>query len=128
MRPPQKLLDALLLIWGLLWLGVGALVGMLFLLTAAVGSSGWHLSLGMMVPIFAGLVGGGLVTLFSLRSMFDSRPWPLRLPPAWALAGGFVLVLAASLGLWQAEVSSVFLRPLSLALAAKRGWARGVFR
>ena len=60
MRPPQKLLDALLLIWGLLWLGVGALMGILFLLTAAVASSGWHLSLGMMVPIFAGLVGGGV--------------------------------------------------------------------
>lgn len=118
MRPSKVQLNVLLLIWGLLWLGVGALAGMLFLLTALVGSSDWRFSLGVMVPIFAGLVGGGLVTLFALRSMFGSRSWPLRLPPTWALAGGFVMALAAGLGLWQAGVSSVFLVPLSLALAA----------
>jgi RsiW-degrading membrane proteinase PrsW (M82 family) len=118
MRPSKVLLDALLLILGLLWLGVGALVGMLFLLTALVGSSDWRFSSGMMVPIFAGLVGGGVVTLSALRSMFGSQPLPFRLPPAWALAGGFVLVLATGLGLWQAGVSSVFFVPLSLALAA----------
>jgi RsiW-degrading membrane proteinase PrsW (M82 family) len=118
MRPSKNLRNSLLLIWGLLWLGIGALAGMLFMITALVGSSEWRFSLGMMVPIFAGLASGGLVTFFALRSMFGAPARPLRLPPTWALAGGFVLALAAGLGLWRADFSPVFLMPILLALAA----------
>ena len=75
MRPSNKLLDLLLLIWGLLWLGIGTLAGMLFLLAALVGSSDWHFSFGVMVPILAGLVGGGTVTFFaSVKSISKPNP------------------------------------------------------
>jgi RsiW-degrading membrane proteinase PrsW (M82 family) len=71
-----------------------------------------------MVPLTAGLVGGGLVVFFAARSMGKRPAWPFRLPPTWALGGGFVLALAAALGLWQADVSRGFLMPVFVAAAA----------
>ena len=71
-----------------------------------------------MVPLVAGLGGGGLVAFFALRSMMRTRAWAFRLPPTWALGGGFVLALAAGLGLWQADISRAFLVPIFVALAA----------
>jgi RsiW-degrading membrane proteinase PrsW (M82 family) len=112
----SKRLKALVLAWGLLWLGIGLLAGLGFLVGAL--ESDWRVSLGAMVPLTAGLAGGGLVAFSAARSMGKHPAWPFRLPPAWALGGGFVLALAAALGLWQADVSRGFLMPLFVAAAA----------
>jgi hypothetical protein len=112
----SKRLKGLVLVWGLLWLGLGLLAGLGFLVGAV--ESDWRVSLGAMVPLTAGLVGGGLVAFFAARSMGKSPARPFRLPPTWALGGGFVLALAAALGLWQADVSRGFLMPVFVAAAA----------
>lgn len=112
----SKRQKSLVFVWGLLWLGIGALAGLVFLVGAIDDEPG--VSLGAMVPLFAGAVGGGLVALFALRSLSKARPWAFRLPPTWALGGGFVLALAAGLGLWQAGISEAFLVPIFVALAA----------
>jgi RsiW-degrading membrane proteinase PrsW (M82 family) len=108
----------LVLVWGLLWLAVGVLAGLAYLVAAALGESDLYLSLGLMVLVTAGLGGGGLVTYFAARSMTKAQAAPLRLPPVWALAGGFVLALTVGLGLWRAGVSTAFLMPIFAALAA----------
>jgi RsiW-degrading membrane proteinase PrsW (M82 family) len=121
----------LVLIWGLVWLGIGALASILFLIAAAQGGSEWRLSFGAMVPLTAGLAGGGLATFFALRSLSKRPAWSFRLPPAWALGGGFVVTLAAGLGFWQAGLSRAFLVPIFAALAAMLapltviGWIMG---
>jgi RsiW-degrading membrane proteinase PrsW (M82 family) len=109
---------AFVFVWGLLWVGIGALAGLAFLGIAVLGELEWYIDLGVMVPLVAGLGGGGLVTYFALRSMSKAPAAPLRLPPAWALGGGFVLALAAGLGLWGAGFSEDFLVPILVALAA----------
>jgi RsiW-degrading membrane proteinase PrsW (M82 family) len=112
----SKRLKALVLTWGLLWLGLGLLAGLGFLV--GIGESDWRVSLGAMVPLAVGLVGGGLTVFFAARSIGKRPAWPFRLPPTWALAGGFVLALAVALGLWQADVSQGFLMPIFVAAAA----------
>jgi RsiW-degrading membrane proteinase PrsW (M82 family) len=108
----------LVLVWGLLWLVVGALAGQAYLVAAALGESDPYLSLGLMVLVTAGLGGGGLAAYFAARSMSKAPARPLRLPPVWAMGSGFVLALAVGLGLWQADVSTGFLMPIFAALAA----------
>ncbi len=109
----------LVLVWGLMWLGVGGLAGLAFLVAAVSGGrEAWRTSLGVMVPLLAGLLGGGPVAFFAIRSLSNRPVWRFRLPPTWALGGGFVVVLAAGLGLWQARASRAFLVPVLAALAA----------
>jgi RsiW-degrading membrane proteinase PrsW (M82 family) len=109
----------LVLVWGLLWLGLGGLAGLAFLVaTIAGGGSAWRTSLGVMPPLLAGLLGGGLVAFFAIRSLSKRPAWQFRLPPTWTLGGGFVVALAAGLGLWQAQVSRAFLMPALAAVAA----------
>jgi RsiW-degrading membrane proteinase PrsW (M82 family) len=108
----------LVFVWGLMWLGIGAVAGLVFLLGAVIDSSEWRFGLGAMTPLFAGSVGGGLTAFFGLRSMTKAQAKPFRLPPTWALGGGFVVALAAGLGLWQADLSLAFLVPVFAALAA----------
>ncbi len=119
----------LVLVWGLLWLGVGGLAGLAFL--GGVIFDEPDLSQGALVPLTAGLGGGGLVAYFALRSMSKARAGAFRLPPTWALGGGFALALATGLGLWQADISRAFLVPLlsvpaaMLGPLAAVGWAMG---
>jgi RsiW-degrading membrane proteinase PrsW (M82 family) len=109
----------LVLVWGLLWLGVGWLAGLAFLVAAVSGGRwAWRTNLGVMAPLLAGLLGGGVVVFFAIRSLSKRPAWWFRLPPTWALGGGFVVTLAAGLGLWQAQVSRAFLMPILAALAA----------
>jgi RsiW-degrading membrane proteinase PrsW (M82 family) len=109
----------LVLVWGLLWLGLGGIAGLAFLVAAiARGGPAWRTSLGVMVPLLAGLLGGGLVTVFAIRSLSRRPAWQFRLPPTWALGGGFVVALAAGLGLWQAQISRAFLMPALAAVSA----------
>jgi RsiW-degrading membrane proteinase PrsW (M82 family) len=115
----SKRQKAIVFVWGLLWLGLGGLAGLAFLVVPASGGRwAWRTGLGLAVPAFTGLAGGGLVAFFAARSMGKSPPKPLRLPPTWALGGGFVITLAAGLGLWQAGLSQAFLMPICAAVAA----------
>ncbi|HSR30584.1 MAG TPA: PrsW family glutamic-type intramembrane protease [Anaerolineae bacterium] len=112
----SKRQKTLVLTWGLIWLSIGALAGLVFLVAAV--ESDWRLSLAVMAPLFAGMIGGGVVAFSALRALGKARAWAFRLPPAWALAGGFVMALAVGLGLWHADVSKAFLGPIFVALAA----------
>ncbi len=112
----SKRQKTLVVMWGLGWLGIGGIAGLVFLVAAI--ESEWHVSLGATVPLFAGWIGGGLVTFFALQSMSKRPARAFRLPPTWALGGGFIVALAAGLGLWQAGISKAFLIPIFAALAA----------
>ena len=69
----------LVLVWGLVWLGIGALAGIVFLAAAVQGGSEWRLSFGAAVPATAGVVGGGLAVFFALRSLSKRPAWALSL-------------------------------------------------
>jgi len=115
----SKRLKVLVGLWGLLWLGIGGLTGLVFLVRAALDSQESNLWLALL--LLAGLAGGGATAYAALRSLLGRRIGPVRLPPPWALAGGFVLALAAGLGLWQARISTALLMPLFAAAAAALG-------
>jgi hypothetical protein len=127
----SRRLKIVALVWGLLWLAVGGIAWLAFLGLGLSRSSGWRTSLGAMVPLLAGVAGGGLVTLSTVRSLAKRPAGPFRLPPTWALAGGFVLALAAGLGFWRIDLSRPFLMPLfaaaagALAPLAVIGWLAG---
>jgi len=115
----SKRLKVLVGLWGLLWLGIGGIAGLVFLLRAALDPQ--ESDLWLTILLLAGLAGGGATAYAALRSLLGRRIGPVRLPPPWALAGGFVLALAAGLGLWQARISTAFLMPLFVAAAAALG-------
>ncbi len=115
----SKRLKVLVGLWGILWLGLGGIAGLVFLLRAALDPQESDLWLTLL--LLAGLAGGGATAYAALRSLLGRRIGPVRLPPPWALAGGFVLALAAGLGLWQARISTAFLMPLFVAAAAALG-------
>jgi len=117
----SKRLKVLVGLWGLLWLGIGGLAGLAYLATAALDPWSWERSLWLALLLLAGLAGGGATAYAALRSLLGWRIGPVWLPPPWALAGGFVLVLVAGLGLWQAHISTAFLMPLFVAAAATLG-------
>lgn len=102
----------LVLLWGLLWVMLGGLAGLGFLVLVALGEF-WG-GLGVMVPVLAGL-GGGLLVFHAARSLRARASGPLRMPPAWALGMGFVLALAAGLGFWKLEVREAFFVPVCAA-------------
>jgi RsiW-degrading membrane proteinase PrsW (M82 family) len=80
-------------------LGVCGLASMLF------GSAPDALSFGVVWFLFLAVtLGGGGATFFhGVRSLSGSPSRPLRLPPNWALGGGFFLVLIMGLGLRSLE-------------------------
>ncbi len=117
----SKRLKVLVGLWGLLWLGIGGLAGLAYLVEAATEPWYWETNLWLALLLLAGLAGGGVTAYAALRSLLGRRIGPVRLPPPWALAGGFVLALAAGLGLWQARTSTTFLMPLFAAAAAVLG-------
>jgi RsiW-degrading membrane proteinase PrsW (M82 family) len=118
----SRRLKALVGLWGLIWLAMGLMAGAAFLLVAVMGGYGaWQVNLYLATAVFAGQVGGGLTAYAAFRSLTSRRARPIWLPPAWMLAGSFVLALAAGLGLWQADISTAFLMPVFAMLAAALG-------
>jgi RsiW-degrading membrane proteinase PrsW (M82 family) len=63
------------------------------------------------------LGGGGLVFYQGRQSVLDRPSQPLRLPPLWALAGAFPLLLALGLGVEQSSMGPLFF-PIPLIAAA----------
>ena len=60
-------------------------------------------SLGWFVSMALTLGCGGVAFFHGVRSLSRRPSRPLRLPPTWALGGGFFLALIVGLGLWSAE-------------------------
>jgi hypothetical protein len=94
----SKRQKVLVLLWGILWLVLGGLAGLAFLVEAFLYD--FWISLGSMVIVLAG-VGGLLLVVHAAQSLRKRPSGPLRLPPAWALGLGFVLALALGLGFWK---------------------------
>lgn len=80
-------------------LGVCALA--LMLLDRDSGALGFGLAWFILLAVTLG--GGGAAFLQGARSLGARPSRPLRLPPTWALGGGFFLALAVGLGLHSLE-------------------------
>lgn len=75
-------------------------------------------SLGMAALIVVGLACGGAMLFGGARALSERPSERLRLPPLWALLGGFALVLVIGLGLWQNEGMALVLGCWFIVLAA----------
>jgi RsiW-degrading membrane proteinase PrsW (M82 family) len=81
------------------------------------GPRGMVIGLGFAVFFLVTLGGGGLVFYQGRQSVLDRPSQPLRLPPLWALAGAFPLLLALGLGVEQSSMGPLFF-PIPLIAAA----------
>jgi RsiW-degrading membrane proteinase PrsW (M82 family) len=90
----------------LMLLGLPALLGVcamaVMLADSDPGALGF--SLGWFLFFAVTLGCGGVAFIHGARSLGGRSSGPLRLPPTWALGGGFFLALAVGLGLRSAEV------------------------
>ncbi|MBU1750814.1 MAG: PrsW family intramembrane metalloprotease [Chloroflexi bacterium] len=110
--------------------GVPALLGFVLpLLLLVEGESGaLEFSLGWVVYLVLTLGCGGVAFFQGLLSLTGSPSRALRLPPTWALGGGFFLLLAMGLGLHAAVFCApfgfppVFLLAVSLPPVAAVAW------
>jgi RsiW-degrading membrane proteinase PrsW (M82 family) len=115
----------LVTLWGLLLLLPGLLAitllfpfGILFILIVTEeGSEGLPLAVSLVFFLAMTLSGGGLTLYQGSRSLRKQPSRLLRLPPLWAVIGGFILALAVGLGLQQAPLGAL-LFPLALMAAA----------
>lgn len=69
------------------------------------------LSLGMVAWMVVGGACGGTMFFAGFRALTNKPSRPLRLPPLWAMIGGFVIALATGLGLWQVDGLDLLLAP-----------------
>jgi hypothetical protein len=76
------------------------------------------LGIGLVLFLTVTLGGGGLTVYQGLQALSKRPSRPLRLPPLWAVGGGFALALAIGLGLQQVEICAPLLFPLCLMAAA----------
>jgi len=108
--------------WGfaLLLPGLLAILGYCLLAVMLLDRDPEALSLGIGLVLFltVTLGGGGLTVYQGLQALSKRPSRPLRLPPLWAVGGGFALALAIGLGLQQVEICAPLLFPLCLMVAA----------
>lgn len=85
--------------------GLPALLGFCGLAVMLLDSDASALNFGLGWSLFLAVtLGGGGATFFhGVRALNGYSSHPLRLPPTWALGGGFFLALAVGLGLRTAE-------------------------
>jgi RsiW-degrading membrane proteinase PrsW (M82 family) len=74
--------------------------------------------IGLTVFLAVTLGGGGLTVYHGLQALSKRPSQPLRLPPLWAVGGGFALALAIGFGLQRVEICAPLLFPLCLMVAA----------
>jgi RsiW-degrading membrane proteinase PrsW (M82 family) len=111
--------------WGLILLVPGVLAilvpcpaSILFISTMlAVQREGLPMAISLVVMLAVALGGGGLTFYQGSRSLRNKPSRLIRLPPLWAVGGGFILVLAVGLGLQQLPLVPV-LSALPLMAAA----------
>ena len=75
-------------------------------------------SLGMVAIMVVGLVCGGTMLVQGSGALRKKPTKRLRLPPLWAVIGGFVLMMATGLGLWQVEDIALLFSPWFIIVAA----------
>lgn len=113
----------LVTVWGFILLlpGLLAILGYCFVMLAMeMGGDAEALPLGIGLTVFlvVTLGGGGLTVYQGLQALSKRPSRPPRLPPLWAVGGGFALALAIGLGLWRMEICAPLLFPLCLMVAA----------
>jgi RsiW-degrading membrane proteinase PrsW (M82 family) len=120
-RPPreaERWVKTLVMLWGMALLMPVPPLLLSFCCTLLQGWNGDTWSQITAVLITVGLGCGGTMFLGGARALSLKPSKPLRLPPLWALVGGFVLSLAIGLGLWQLRGIGTALYPWFLILAA----------
>ncbi len=75
-------------------------------------------TLGLVTAIFVGAVCGGGMLWHGAASLQGKPSRPLRLLPAWALVGGFVVAMGTALGLAQVDWAAPLLAPWFIVAAA----------
>jgi len=105
-----------LLLPGLLAIVVYCLMMAVMVLEGDIEALPWGIGLTVFLTVTLG--GGGLTVYQGLQALSKRPSRPLRLPPLWAVGGGFVLALAIGLGLQRVEICAPLLFPLCLIVAA----------
>jgi RsiW-degrading membrane proteinase PrsW (M82 family) len=113
----------LVTLWGVILLLPGLLAVLGYCFMVAVMSLGGDTEslpwgIGLMVFVAVTLGGGGLTVYQGLQALSKRPSQVLRLPPLWAVGGGFALALAIGLGLRRVEICAPLLFPLCLMVAA----------
>ncbi len=112
----------LVLLWGLLLASPTLLMGVaLCCVVISILSSARSTvedTLFVLIPFSVGAVCGGGMFWHGIQALQGKPSRPLRLPPVWALVGGFVVAMATGLGLAQIRVAGVLLAPLFILVAA----------
>lgn len=106
---------SLVTLWGLLLLLPGLLAmtfpcpGSILLVSTMVAEEpgGLPMAISLVVMLTLSVGGGGLTFYQGLQSLANKPSRLLRLPPLWAVGGGFILALAAGLGLQQIQLGRV---------------------
>ena len=113
----------LVTLWGVILLlpGLLAILGYCFLIPVMLMAGDiealtW--GIGLVVFLTVTLGGGGLTVYQGLQALSKRPSRLLRLPPLWAVGGGFALALAIGLGLRRVEICAPLLFPLCLMVAA----------
>jgi hypothetical protein len=109
--------------WGLALLLPGLLAIVVYCLMMAVmvlegDIEALPLGIGLTVFLTVTLGGGGLTVYHGLQALGKRPSQPLRLPPLWAVGGGFALALTIGFGLQRVEICAPLLFPLCLMVAA----------
>ncbi len=86
----------------------------------ASGEGGGNLTggLGLVTALFVGAICGGGMLWHGAASLRGKPSRPLRLPPAWALVGGFVVAMGTALGLARLRWVAPILAPWFIVAAA----------
>jgi RsiW-degrading membrane proteinase PrsW (M82 family) len=113
----------LVTLWGIILILPGLLAVLAYCLITAVmvlegDTEALPWGIGLVVFVAVTLGGGGLTVYQGLRALSKKPSRPLRLPPLWAVGGGFALALTIGLGLQQVEICAPLLFPLCLMVAA----------
>jgi len=106
----------ILLLPGLLAILVYCLMMAVMVLEGDAEALPWGIGLTVFLTVTLG--GGGVTVYQGLRALSKRPSRPVRLPPLWAVGGGFALALAIGLGLQRVEICAPLLFPLCLMVAA----------
>jgi RsiW-degrading membrane proteinase PrsW (M82 family) len=106
----------ILLLPGLLAIVVYCIMMAVMVLEGDIAALPWGIGLTVFLTVTLG--GGGLTVYHGLQALSRRPSQPLRLPPLWAVCGGFALALAIGLGLQRVKICAPLLFPLCLMVAA----------
>jgi len=113
----------LVTLWGAMVLlpTLPLILGFCCVIATSSGHDDWETrayGLGMATLIVVGLACGVPMIVHGSNAWMDRPSRRLRLPPLWAVTGGFALTMGIGLGLWQIEGAAAVLAPWFIILAA----------